>query len=372
MEVIDDLCVDGWAYIDVCPGCGGDTEQVVRLVDDTWTVVLVFPIGPDQPRCRAEWEDQGMPAAILDRVGFPCTDAPPAPTTAAGSATVVAEDIDLSGAPVPSLCEQPAGTLVDGELPNPVNNGFVMLRQELTVIGDVMGDAAPEAVGVIACSAGGVGWPNTVEIYGPGPELLLEIKLTDHYNPDALTALVESVEIVDRTLVVRWATDAPGDPIAEPSINVEGRFTIEGTEVTAVVTELADSTTTAQPQTAPPADGDVCGILDQINTQTDAFFDFDATYSEEEGFAMLQDLAQLWEDLGAALPADLAADAQVIADAWRELADRGTAEDPNTLEEVFGLYEEIFSAPDFVAAGERVYAYLVDACPGHLSTEAGG
>lgn len=86
--VIDDLCVDGWAYIDACPGCGGDTQQVARLVDGSWSVVLAFPIGPDQPRCRADWEAQGMPAAILDRIQWPCTEASsPAPTGTGSPAT---------------------------------------------------------------------------------------------------------------------------------------------------------------------------------------------------------------------------------------------------------------------------------------------
>ena len=85
VKVIDDLCVDGWAYIDACPGCGGDTQQVARRVDGSWSVVLAFPISPDQPRCRADWEAQGMPAAILDRINWPCTAPSPPATTGQGS-----------------------------------------------------------------------------------------------------------------------------------------------------------------------------------------------------------------------------------------------------------------------------------------------
>lgn len=87
VQVLEGLCQDGWAYIDSCPGCGGDTQQVARLVDGTWSVVLTFPIPPDKPRCRTDWEQQGMPTAILDRINWPCADATPttAPSTGAGS-----------------------------------------------------------------------------------------------------------------------------------------------------------------------------------------------------------------------------------------------------------------------------------------------
>lgn len=66
----------------------------------------------------------------------------------------------------------------------------------------------------------------------------LQIDLTDHYNADALTAIVRSVEITDRTRVCEWVTDDSDDTIAEPTLNVEGRFRITGDEITATVTEL--------------------------------------------------------------------------------------------------------------------------------------
>jgi hypothetical protein len=80
---------------------------------------------------------------------------------------------DLDSAPVPSLCQQRAGTLVNGVLPGiPVNKGGVALDKDKIALGDVNGDGVGDAAAVFTCSQGGVGWPNWIVFYTPGPHVL--------------------------------------------------------------------------------------------------------------------------------------------------------------------------------------------------------
>ncbi|PRY38850.1 hypothetical protein CLV43_108250 [Umezawaea tangerina] len=93
---------------------------------------------------------------------------------------------DLSTAPVPGMCQHPAGTLVDGSLPGiPTHDGFVQLVAKGSpsevdnpiVVGDLTADGTPDAAAVFMCSRGGVGWPHHVVLYGPGPEVLGSVDL---------------------------------------------------------------------------------------------------------------------------------------------------------------------------------------------------
>ncbi len=80
---------------------------------------------------------------------------------------------DLLNAPVPSRCDHPAGTLVDGELPGiPESDGGTGLDTDPSLITDLDGDGTEEAFAFINCSYGGVGTPDTLGVWGPGPTLL--------------------------------------------------------------------------------------------------------------------------------------------------------------------------------------------------------
>lgn len=104
-------------------------------------------------------------------------------TRSLGLASVTAAD--LRNAPVPPLCTHPGGRLVHGALPGlDVSQGYEFIlapgtkglgvggRYTRPVMSDLTGDGAGEAVAVLQCSAGGVSWPDTVLVYGPGPRLL--------------------------------------------------------------------------------------------------------------------------------------------------------------------------------------------------------
>jgi len=88
---------------------------------------------------------------------------------------------DLLDAPVPPLCDHPAGTLVDGELPGlPAGRGFVALAtvagnrapEDMFASGDLDGDGLSDLAAVFSCNQGGVSWPDWIVLYGQGPRVL--------------------------------------------------------------------------------------------------------------------------------------------------------------------------------------------------------
>lgn len=123
----------------------------------------------------------------------------------------------LLNAPVPSLCEHPAGTLVDGVLPGiPERDGgvFLVLEEDGSFypgqvdFGDLRGQGELDAAVAVFCYQGGVGWPEAVVLYGPGPTYLGHVWLAD------ITAgrqTVESLSISDGVVHVRFVNSyAPG------------------------------------------------------------------------------------------------------------------------------------------------------------------
>ena len=69
---------------------------------------------------------------------------------------------------VPSLCDNPSGKLVNGELPN----GYVWLNQRASRYGQIRKGGGNEAVGVFNCSQGGIGWPDNLVFYGADKKVI--------------------------------------------------------------------------------------------------------------------------------------------------------------------------------------------------------
>lgn len=114
---------------------------------------------------------------------------------------------DLRNAPVPSVCGHPAGTLVDGKLPDvPEIEGGTWLDTDPSLIADIDGDGIEEGFAFIGCSYGGVGTPDTLGVWGPGPRLLDFQSLYDLAHHGSNLGDYES----DRSGGVRLAADGAG------------------------------------------------------------------------------------------------------------------------------------------------------------------
>ena len=126
---------------------------------------------------------------------------------------------DLLAAPVPSLCEHPAGTLVDGSLPGlGPSEGYVemSLGRDASgtagspLIADLNGDNVMDAVAVFRCSTGGVAWPDSILVYGPGPTLLAYVDMSTVYSNAHVT--VTRLWIENGDLHADWQTSDVGGP----------------------------------------------------------------------------------------------------------------------------------------------------------------
>jgi hypothetical protein len=124
----------------------------------------------------------------------------------------------LQRAPVPALCQHDPGELRNGQLPpqeGHPGNVEIALNYNTgaykVAFGDLTGGGGDAAM-VIHCNAGGVGWPETVQLYtlGPhlsGPRRLGGIDLGDltHGGREIVTDL----SISDRVAHVTWMANGP-------------------------------------------------------------------------------------------------------------------------------------------------------------------
>ena len=144
---------------------------------------------------------------------------------------------DLMSAPVPGLCRHDAGELVNGKLPlqDPRYGYVAIARQPATdgrpqvAFGDLTGDGVDDGAMVTSCSAGGVGWPATVQLYSAGPTRLGGIDLGDvtHGGRETVTDL----SISDGVVHVSWITQGPGEPECCGTVEMVGDLRATGHNV---------------------------------------------------------------------------------------------------------------------------------------------
>lgn len=119
----------------------------------------------------------------------------------------------LLRAQAPAMCTHRSGRLVNGSLPlaDPLTQGFVGIRLPGVeyvnplplATTDLNSDGVRETVVAYSCSAGGVTWPETIAVYGPGPTLLGSIYLAK-YVDDAEHSDVVSFTVTGNRITVRW------------------------------------------------------------------------------------------------------------------------------------------------------------------------
>jgi hypothetical protein len=150
----------------------------------------------------------------------------------------------LQRAPVPALCEHDPGQLSSGQLPpqegHRGNVGIALNYNTAAykvAFGDLTGGGGDAAM-VIHCNAGGVGWPETVELYTPGPKLdiagptrLGGIDLGDltHGGREIVTDL----SISDGVAHVTWMANGPNDGMCCPTVKMMADLRWDGSTVVA-------------------------------------------------------------------------------------------------------------------------------------------
>jgi hypothetical protein len=149
----------------------------------------------------------------------------------------------LQRAPVPALCEHDPGELRNGQLPpqegHPGNVGIALnynTGAHKVAFGDLTGGGGDAAM-VIHCNAGGVGWPETVQLYTAGPQL--ETAGPRRLGGMDLSDLTHSREVVtdlsisDRVAHVTWMANGPNDGECCPTVKMMADLRWDGSTVVA-------------------------------------------------------------------------------------------------------------------------------------------
>jgi len=149
----------------------------------------------------------------------------------------------LQRAPVPALCEHDPGQLTGGHLPpqegHPGSVGIALNYDTgayKVAFGDLTGGGGDAAM-VIHCNAGGVGWPESVQLYTPGPQfrtvgprLLGGIDLGDLTHS---REIVTELSISDRVAHVTWLANGPNDGACCPTVKMMADLRWDGSTVVA-------------------------------------------------------------------------------------------------------------------------------------------
>lgn len=144
---------------------------------------------------------------------------------------------DLMRAPVPGLCKHDPGNLVNGTLPfQDPSTGYVAIAKKsvneqtpMVAFGDLNGDGADDGALVTACTAGGVAWPATIQVYTAGPTRLGGVDLGDVTKGGR--EYVSDLSISGGALHVSWVTTGPGEPECCGTVKMAGEIRIHGSSV---------------------------------------------------------------------------------------------------------------------------------------------
>jgi hypothetical protein len=150
----------------------------------------------------------------------------------------------LQRAPVPALCEHDPGQLRNGQLPpqegHPGNVDIALNYNTAAykvAFGDLTGGGGDAAM-VIHCNAGGVGWPETVQLYTAGPQLAtagprrlggIDLGALTHGGREIVTDL----SISDRVAHVTWMANGPNDGMCCPTVKMMAELRWDSSTVVA-------------------------------------------------------------------------------------------------------------------------------------------
>ncbi|AKK26469.1 hypothetical protein AB431_06930 [Mycobacterium sp. EPa45] len=182
---------------------------------------------------RNRWSMVSVVCAVVISVVTPATGS----ADPAGGTVVTLQQ--LLSAPVPALCQHDPGNLVNGTLPQQESHrGHVGIARRYDQLGEpykvafgsLTGEDNTDAAMVTDCSAGGVPWPETVQLYTAGPTRLGGVDLGDITHS---REVVTDLSISDGLVHVTWLANAPGDGECCPSIQMAADVRWDGLTVSA-------------------------------------------------------------------------------------------------------------------------------------------
>ena len=204
---------------------------------------------PPRAAGRAPWSTTrrgGVALCVLVLVGLggivaPARASTVSPPTALGASVTRAS---LAKARVPALCQHRAGRMTKGYLKDaaPDSGGTYLLSAKF---GRIRPHRGREAVAVVGCDMGGVGWPDNLVMYSANNKVIGKLELGE-ILPGSRTA-VHAVKIkkkrivvqvsgvtqrgdddlwgtADATLVVRWSSHRRRFVVTKKTIHTEKAF----------------------------------------------------------------------------------------------------------------------------------------------------
>lgn len=138
---------------------------------------------------------------------------------------------------VPALCENQAGNLEGGLLPENLKAGYpnamtgLKLNQDDTPKGayaDINGDGRDEAVITYVCNKGGTGWPDNLLIYDNDLNYITKVDDWEREGMPSARGHVQQLQWTKDTVTVTWRAYADDDPACCATQEFTGNLTLDG------------------------------------------------------------------------------------------------------------------------------------------------
>lgn len=138
---------------------------------------------------------------------------------------------------VPALCENQAGNLEGGILPESLKAGYphamagLKLNQDDTPKGayaDINGDGRDEAVITYVCNKGGTGWPDNLLIYDNDLNYITKVDDWEREGMPPARGHIQQLQWTEDTVTVTWRAYGPDDAACCATQEFTGNLTLDG------------------------------------------------------------------------------------------------------------------------------------------------
>lgn len=140
---------------------------------------------------------------------------------------------------VPALCDNQAGNLEGGQLPQHLKTGMLFdvaaaglkLNQDDTPKGayaDINGDGRDEAVITYVCNKGGTGWPDNLLIYDNDLNYITKVDDWEREGMPPARGHIQRLQWTKDTVTVTWRAYADDDPACCATQEFTGNLTLDG------------------------------------------------------------------------------------------------------------------------------------------------